>query len=94
MTKRLPRTMPGKDLTGERFGLLVALRPTAKLCQAKCRIWVCECRCGNEVEVSTRNLRGVSLHCGCVNSRPEHTRPEVAELNNRWLARPLTGGDQ
>lgn len=96
MTKRLPRTMPGKDLTGDRFGLLVALHPTAKICQAKCRIWVCECKCGNLVEVSTRDLRGNSLHCGCghVTSRPKPTRPEVVELNNRWLARPLIGGDQ
>ena len=51
------------DLTGQRFGKLVALRPERRNGKIK---WVCKCDCGNTHEVQSRYLRnGVSTHCGC-----------------------------
>ena len=56
-----------KDLTGQRFGKLVAIRPTRK---NKCRqvYWLCKCDCGNEVEVLGVSLTsGQTKSCGCYN---------------------------
>lgn len=56
------RTM--QDITGLRSGRLVALRLGAP--QGREKAWVCQCDCGNTVEVRGSRLR--SLHtrsCGC-----------------------------
>lgn len=56
------------DLTGQRFGRLVALEPTdKKLCHSV--IWKCQCDCGNIAEVASINLRnGNTRSCGCLSS--------------------------
>lgn len=52
------------DLTGQRFGMLVALT-----CAGSSRngtLWRCRCDCGNERDVLVSNLRkGNSKSCGC-----------------------------
>jgi hypothetical protein len=49
------------DLTGERFGSLVALSPVSNPSS-----WTCLCDCGAEVKVLTTHLRrGRTLSCGC-----------------------------
>lgn len=54
------------DLTGKRFGWLVALEPTEKRKKTSV-IWRCRCDCGNEVECETENLtRGKVRSCGCL----------------------------
>ena len=60
--------MPRKksDLTGKRFGRLVAIRPTEKR-SCKGIIWQCECDCGNITYIRTNNLtNGHIKSCGCL----------------------------
>jgi dCMP deaminase len=59
--------MRRKDLTGQRFGDLVALRYVIKQRGKKRRgKWECACDCGKTVEVLPGNLlRGNSTSCGC-----------------------------
>ena len=60
------------DLTGQRFGKLVALQPIYSKEKDKHTKWICKCDCGNTVEVDMGNLRsGKSQSCGCVNSKQE-----------------------
>lgn len=56
-----------KDLTGQRFGRLVALYPTEKRSKGNGVIWLCHCDCGNLKEiVSNSLLSGVTKSCGCL----------------------------
>lgn len=60
-----------KDLTGQRFGKLVVLYPTEKR-QSRSVVWHCICDCGNEVDISSKNLTyGSSQSCGCAYSLGE-----------------------
>jgi len=51
------------DLTGQRFGRLVALKYLGK------SRWLCKCDCGNKKPVYARELRsGDTRSCGCLRS--------------------------
>ena len=66
-----------KDLTGQRFGRLVALKPTEKR-KGKNIVWHCICDCGNVCIVNTGTLgEGTTQSCGCL--RREKSR----ELNTK-----------
>jgi hypothetical protein len=55
-----------KDLTGQRFGRLVALHATDKRV-ARSVVWHCRCDCGREVDIATTNLTsGHTRSCGCL----------------------------
>ena len=55
-----------KDRTGQRFGRLVAIRPTEERVDG-CVCWLCKCDCGNEKIVSTKYLVGGNTKsCGCL----------------------------
>ena len=55
-----------KDLTGQRFGRLVALE-RADQRHGNCYLWRCKCDCGNEALVSTYFLtHNLSRSCGCL----------------------------
>jgi len=59
MTKKI-------DLTGQRFGKLIALNETEKR-KSKNVVWLCKCDCGNLKEVGRDNLiRGHTRSCGCL----------------------------
>lgn len=56
------------DITGMKFGLLTAIKPTNKRASNGSIIWECKCDCGNPnlVEVAVGQLtRGHTLSCGC-----------------------------
>ena len=56
----------GKDLTGIRFGRLIAIRPTDRR-EKKYVIWECRCDCGNTAYVRSGSLRnGNTQSCGCL----------------------------
>jgi len=58
----------GKDLTGQRFGRLVALKPTDMRKKGKV-VWECKCDCGNIVSVQSNKLKsGHKKSCGCIRS--------------------------
>jgi hypothetical protein len=52
--------MKREDLTGKRFGKLVALEYVGN------KKWLCQCDCGNKTQSATNNLKsGKSTSCGC-----------------------------
>lgn len=68
--------MKFNDLTGQRFGRLVALRTDGKDSQGKYK-WLCRCDCGNEKSVpGTYLTQGYTRSCGCMRSEAvtEHNR--------------------
>ena len=63
--------MQGIDITGQRFGRLVAIKLIPKeerTWSNKERAWLCKCDCGKEVVVRQRNLLGkrITKSCGCL----------------------------
>ena len=58
------------NLTGQRFGRLVAMRPKGTDAQA-CLLWRCACDCGRTITVRGRWLRlGLRKSCGCTRPPP------------------------
>lgn len=56
------------DISGQRFGRLVALEATEKRL-GNSVIWKCQCDCGKAAEVAAINLRnGNTKSCGCLSS--------------------------
>ena len=54
-----------RDLTGCRFGMLVALEATAER-KDECVVWRCRCDCCKEIFVSSNKLRQQRItSCGC-----------------------------
>lgn len=53
------------DITGQRFGKLVALYPTET--RNRKMYWMCQCDCGNKVEICGDAIRrGNTMSCGCL----------------------------
>ena len=60
------------NITGQRFGKLVALQPIYSNDKNIHTKWICQCDCGNQCQVDLGNLRqGLSQSCGCSQSREE-----------------------
>ena len=56
------------DITGKKFGRLTAIS-MAYATNAKGRVWLCKCDCGNTKELPVSVLRfGNVVSCGCYNS--------------------------
>ena len=54
-----------KDLTGKKFGKLVAIEPIGWI--GASIAWKCKCDCGNEkISAAGKLLEGSSTHCGCM----------------------------
>lgn len=61
------------DITGKRFGHLVAIRPTGKS-TGRGREWECKCDCGNTFYCTPTQLNaGNNVSCGC--RKQERTMP-------------------
>jgi hypothetical protein len=61
----LPRGRNPEDITGQRFGRLIALRRIESTARRLSR-WLCKCRCGRVVTVRLDQLRdGTTKSCGC-----------------------------
>lgn len=61
-----------KDISGQRFGKLIAKERTNKIGHANSYLWICDCDCGGTIEVSTNDLiTGNISSCGCLRSRKE-----------------------
>ena len=64
------RGRPGIDISGMRFGALVAIEPTEQRARDRQFYWRCRCDCGLEKRVLLGNLRsGTTKSCGCQGSR-------------------------
>lgn len=56
------------DVTGQRFGRLVALEPSKRENRFQKGMWRCRCDCGREVDVYLGSLlSGATQSCGCLN---------------------------
>lgn len=62
------RVKPGqRDITGMRFGMLVAVAPAGDCGRNGSRIWHCKCDCGGEVDAPLNQLTsGYRKSCGCL----------------------------
>lgn len=55
------------DLTGQRFGRLVALEKSNRTDARRSTWWICKCDCGTVKEVRTTCLtKGLAKSCGCL----------------------------
>jgi len=76
------------DITGQRFGKLVAIKLTSKKSpniKSKSRYWLCQCDCGKQTVVSYSCLvTGKTISCGCA-------QKEIVKENNKKLIKDLTG---
>lgn len=93
------------DLTGQRFGRLVALENTGEKDRHGNYFWRCICDCGNEVERTGQQFRGAAKpNCGCLYDRQsrkaEGPPPKILQGiawdqgENRWLAYLLANGER
>ena len=90
-----------RDLTGCRFGMLVALEPTSER-QDECVVWRCRCDCGKEIFVSSNRLRQQRItSCGCLKKEIQNNlcksvqiiyHTAVEWLENRKHRRDSTSG--
>ena len=64
----LVRETQGIDISGQRFGKLVAIKPIEEKKKSTIQ-WLCQCDCGNICIVDGSNLRtGLTKSCGCISS--------------------------
>ena len=71
------------DLTGKRFGKLIALYPIKPENYFQHTKWHCQCDCGNTVDVDLGNLQqGFTKSCGCVNSKQEEQIIKILTINH------------
>ena len=54
------------NLIGQKFGKLIPLKNTGKKTSNRSAIWLCQCDCGNKIEVSQDSLRHGTKSCGCL----------------------------
>ncbi len=62
-----------KDITGQRFGRLVALSRSGVTKQGSL-IWLCVCDCGNQKNVSSPALSQKTKSCGCLSREKKAER--------------------
>ena len=66
LNKEINRKRNLKDLTGQRFGRLVAIKIVSRDDKNRKPKWLCKCDCGKETIVgSTDLLSGTTKSCGC-----------------------------
>lgn len=59
--------MNKKDITGQRFGRLIVLKETGERSKEGRVKWLCQCDCGNKLNVVGKSLRnGNTKSCGCL----------------------------
>jgi len=73
--QRLVNKNKAEDLTGQRFGKLVAME-LVKATGDKRTYWLCQCDCGKTKVIASRNLKqGTTLSCGC------YKKEKLAQVN-------------
>ena len=91
-----------RDLTGQRFGRLVALYPAETRSNNRI-MWHCRCDCGNEVDYASTTLRsGNAVSCGCAKQGEDLTGRSFglwtvvgkAERPQYWICRCACGNEK
>ncbi len=75
--------MPAKiDITGQRFGKLVAVKPTAQRNNNGQILWRCKCDCGNTTMAQSGHLRNLSTRsCGCLYKEAAIKRGRISAID-------------
>lgn len=74
-----------KDITGQRFGRLIALGPTGKTPSDKIK-WLCRCDCGETCEIiSNQLLFGKTRSCGCLRKETTAKQSTIHGMSNHPL---------
>src|ERR1039458_8675412 len=64
---------PFKDISGQRFGMLVAMWPAGYKGARRDIMYLCQCDCGERVPIRNGHLRnGIAKSCGCKSKRGVH----------------------
>ena len=84
-----------RDLTGQRFGKLVAIKLAEKEQNTDKRKWICQCDCGNIVSVYSTNLTRLhTTSCGCASrSIGEENIEKILKENHISYAREYSFED-
>lgn len=78
------------DIVGQRFGNLIAIRPTNEKLGTSV-IWECQCDCGNTCYVSVSHLKqGNNKSCGCLISKGEEQVRTLLNENNIYFTTQQT----
>lgn len=84
--------MPAIDITGVRFGKLVAIRLDGKMPNSKSNAWLCLCDCGNYINESASVLKsGKRATCGCGKREKRKPRPDLAQRNKDSAKHGMAG---
>jgi hypothetical protein len=81
LQKEIVSKINSKDLTGQQFGRLTALKVLYS--EKGQRMWLCKCECGNELVVRANSLlSGNTQSCGCLRSdrNKERSKDQVIDL--------------
>lgn len=93
-SKRMKENNPARklDITNQRFGKLIALRPTDKRSSdGHAILWECICDCGNICYKSAQDLKdGNIISCGCAKSKGEEKISLILQENNISFEREKT----
>lgn len=66
------------DITGQRYGKLVAIEPTAKRAKSGGVVWLFQCDCGNRKAIPANSVRsGLVKSCGCLAKPHGETRTRL-----------------
>ncbi len=80
MPSALKLSRNASDLTGRRFGRLVALAPVGR--SGRRVMWMCQCDCGKEHAVGADHLtRNMTISCGC------HRKQMTADRRTHGMSR-------
>ena len=80
-----------KDLTGVKFGRLLALKTNGKDTRKK-YLWLCKCDCGNVTTVSSDSLvQGKTKSCGCLHKWSAENAHTTHGENRRGKMTPEYG---
>ena len=79
----LVRDVQGKDITGQRFGKLIAIEPIKEKKRSTLQ-WLCQCDCGRRCIIDGSFLRrGLTQSCGCITSSIGETNiQKILQENN------------
>ena len=64
------------DITKQRFGRLVAIRPAGKAPSGDI-LWLCKCDCGRKHKATASHLRRSTRSCGCQQGKHQHPKLDL-----------------
>lgn len=73
-----------RDITGQRYGHLVALHPSPNNTPDRSKIWYCRCDCSNFCTASAHDMRrGYVSSCGCRGDGSYHRHGHTSRVNGQ-----------